>query len=237
MNADINTRVKGENMNSNYLLRYIIEFDMLSSKMWYSHDFANNCPDEVRIAAYICFLGRFYRIASKDISENIRKYLTSTFSSMSSNNDLKEEKYISNIFDMTMNTLSASQQNVVLELDNRIKLLSLMKPYSGPRLSYDDTTEISKKSGDNTISTFTYDWSVENGNITEKLKMPFLTPHLIFVPLSLAFMTQFTINMLKDENYIPLLAKMIREVNATIPQGDRKYLLKTRDIFIQNKLL
>jgi len=226
-------------MNSNISLRYTIEFNMIKSKIWYGSDFANECPDEFRIAAYMSYLGRFYNIAENNISEKVREYLNSTFSDMDSNRDFKKEKYIQNIYNMTMKTLPDSKQKAILELDSKVKLLELcmLRPYSGPSLSYAETSEVSKKSGDGTISTFVYDWSINNSKITEKLKIPFFSPHVLLVPLSIAFMTQFTINILNDEKSIPLFAKMINVVNARVPSGDRKYHLKISDICTQYKLL
>lgn len=233
-----NGQVQGERtMNSNICLRYTIEFDMLKSKILFKSDLGTECPDEVLIAAYMCYLGRFYYIAENSISEKVREYLNSTFSDLGSNRDLKNERYIRNIYNMTMETLPASKQKAILDLDRRIKLPALLMPYPGPSLSYSKTADASKRSGEWTISTFVFDWSIKNNHIREKLNMPLLSPHVLFVPLSLAFMTKFTIDNIKDEKFVKFLAKMICEVNARIPCSDRKYLFQICDICTQYNLI
>jgi hypothetical protein len=50
------------------------------------------------------------------------------------------------------------------------------------------------------------------------------------VPLSLAFMTIFIVNNIKNKKFMELLAKMIIEVSSIIQPGDNNYKYKTGEV-------
>lgn len=224
-------------MKSGMKLKFIIEFDMIESKIKTDFDFnRNDFPDEALIAAYICYLGRFYYIAENNVAAKVREYLHSTFSDAMMNHDLINENYIRKIFKMTMDILPQRKQNAILGLDGRIKLFrTLGATYQGPTLSTNNIKANINKS----ICTFTYtfDWLFENDQLKDKLKIPTFSPHIIFVPLSLGFMTKFTVDNLKNKESIQLLATMVEEVNTRIATGDVKFIVKINEIYKQYKLI
>jgi hypothetical protein len=116
-------------------------------------------------------------------------------------------------------------------LDSRIKTLQLIGGiYSGPSLSFVNSIFKSNDSDFRRISKFTYDWLIRNNQINDNLSIPLFSPHDILVPLSLAFMTIFIVNNIKNKKFMELLAKMIIEVSSIIQPGDNNYKYKTGEV-------